>query len=116
MKSYKYLGNPGRYNGMIVTQNEIYKFEKVPNPKLFRLVETVEQTEIKTVKQTETKPDVYKIMEEIKGIGPKMAAEIAEEYSDLEELKKDIENGNFSVGGMSEKKIELIKRELKIGE
>jgi len=112
---YKYLGNPGNYCGIIVVPGQIYKFEKVPNIKLFKLVET-KQTEIERPIEEIKESDVYTVMEEIHGIGKKLAKEIEEEYSNLEDLKNDIENKTFSVGGMSEKKIELIKRELKIGE
>lgn len=111
---YKYTGNPGNYNGISVKPNEIYKFEKAPNPKLFKLVGNV--LEQKQTTQIERpiiiKDDVYTVMEGIHGLGHKLATEIAEEYDNLEDLGKDIENETFSVGGVSSKKIELIKIEL----
>ena len=110
---YLYKGMKGIYNGISVVPGNVYEMNN-PNPKLFELV--LEKQIKEEIKQIEPKKelDVYSIMERINGIGPKTATEISEEYNSLDKIKEDIENGSFSVGGMSEKKINLIKKELNI--
>ena len=120
---YLYKGMKGIYDGINVVPGNFYNFNKKPNPKLFEIVEENQEEPIEKIKEKPIEKveitelsNVYTVMERIQGVGKKSSAEIAEEYSDLEELKNDIENGTFSVGGMSDKKIRLIKKELEIGE
>jgi NAD-dependent DNA ligase len=117
---YLYKGMKGIYNGIHVVPGNVYEMEN-PNPRLFELVgegrKQIVKEERKPIEpEKEPIDSVYSVMEGIHGIGAKAAAEIAEEYDSLEELKNDIENETFSVGGMSDKKIRLIKEELEIGE
>jgi len=44
----------------------------------------------------------------IDGIGEKSAREIAEEYDNLDDIKRAIMNGDFRVGGISSTKLNLL--------
>ena len=109
MVKYIYIGSPGIYNGISVNPNGIYEL-KNPNPKLFKEIKNCEikKPEIKEEKEF----DVFSFIKNISGIGFKAAKEVAEEYDNLIDLKRDLEDGTFSVGGLSVKKIEIIKKEI----
>jgi len=62
------------------------------------------------------KPVKKKIEDElvkIKGIGPKMAEEIAEEYDSVDEMLSDIKKKKFRVGGVDKIKLDLIAKYFK---
>jgi 5'-3' exonuclease len=52
-------------------------------------------------------------IEAIKGIGPKLADEIIEEYDNAEQIVKNIESGEFQVGGLGPKRKIMLLRALR---
>ncbi len=93
--------------------DELMKLAKIHNLRVGEIPKSKKEKpkEVPEEDGSDSNESLYKLLKKltsIKGIGKKIANEILEEYDSLDSIKEAINDEIFEVGGIDDKKMELI--------